>query len=169
MKQLLLFVGKIAYFFAWPAYFVYFKRSHGRTRIILLRKDKILVVRQWVGDGKWQLPGGGLHKNEAPKDGALRELQEETGVVLLPAQLRKAGRVSARSRGFSFECMVFVATTDQVLTLRPQPLEIADVDWVDLGELTPGNAHSDVLQCLDVAATGGLLKVTHKDHTSTYA
>ena len=40
----------------------------------------------WVGrridntDEAWQMPQGGLDKGEAPWDGALRELEEETGI-----------------------------------------------------------------------------------------
>ncbi len=32
-------------------------------------------------DGRWTLPGGGLEHGEDPRDGALRELTEETGYV----------------------------------------------------------------------------------------
>ena len=41
----------------------------------------------WVGkridntDEAWQMPQGGLDKGEAPWDGALRELEEETGIA----------------------------------------------------------------------------------------
>ena len=41
----------------------------------------------WVGrridntDEAWQMPQGGLDKGEAPIDGALRELEEETGIA----------------------------------------------------------------------------------------
>ena len=33
-----------------------------------------------TSDGKWTLPGGGIEFGEDPRDGALRELQEETGL-----------------------------------------------------------------------------------------
>jgi len=49
----------------------------------------MLLNRQnqvWVGQRRdttleaWQMPQGGLDEGEAPKDGALRELHEETGI-----------------------------------------------------------------------------------------
>jgi 8-oxo-dGTP diphosphatase len=48
------------------------------SRILLCR----LAPGHWVGrDGWWMLPGGGLEHGENPRDGALRELSEETGLV----------------------------------------------------------------------------------------
>jgi 8-oxo-dGTP diphosphatase len=44
----------------------------------------ILLVRIGPGDadaGRWTLPGGGLDFGEPPEVGALRELEEETGLV----------------------------------------------------------------------------------------
>lgn len=40
----------------------------------------------WVGErndtpGAWQMPQGGIDKGEAPRDAALRELEEETGTA----------------------------------------------------------------------------------------
>jgi 8-oxo-dGTP diphosphatase len=46
-------------------------------RILLCR-----IAPRWWGDiGQWTLPGGGLDFGESPRDGALRELEEETGLV----------------------------------------------------------------------------------------
>ena len=46
--------------------------------------DRILLTRiapgYWTGVGEWTLPGGGLDFGEDPRDGALRELTEETGL-----------------------------------------------------------------------------------------
>ena len=46
--------------------------------------DRLLLCRIAPGymiddDGNWTLPGGGLEFGEDPRDGALRELAEETG------------------------------------------------------------------------------------------
>jgi ADP-ribose pyrophosphatase YjhB (NUDIX family) len=46
-------------------------------RILLCR----IAPGYWTGVGYWTLPGGGLDFGEAPRDGALRELSEETGLV----------------------------------------------------------------------------------------
>jgi ADP-ribose pyrophosphatase YjhB (NUDIX family) len=48
--------------------------------------DAILLSRIAQGatafsDGKWTLPGGGVEFGEDPRDAALRELGEETGII----------------------------------------------------------------------------------------
>ena len=45
-------------------------------RILLAR----IAPGYWSGVGEWTLPGGGLDFGEDPRDGALRELTEETGL-----------------------------------------------------------------------------------------
>ena len=50
----------------------------GAGRLLLCRIAPGYTVDD---DGKWTLPGGGLEHGEEPRDGALRELTEETGYV----------------------------------------------------------------------------------------
>jgi len=40
------------------------------------------VRRRILGGAVWELPAGGVHENEQPKDAALRELGEETGIAI---------------------------------------------------------------------------------------
>ncbi|GLT99851.1 hypothetical protein SLE2022_172640 [Rubroshorea leprosula] len=52
----------------------------------MLLKLRILVVQVFVASrlnvpGAWQMPQSGIEDGEEPKSAALRELQEETGVV----------------------------------------------------------------------------------------
>lgn len=49
----------------------------------LYQKDKILILRKSSGKykGQWSTPGGGMEFFETPKQAAVRELKEETGII----------------------------------------------------------------------------------------
>lgn len=49
------------------------------ARVILISNNKVLLVQPRRAR-YWNLPGGGIKKNETPEQGALRELYEETGI-----------------------------------------------------------------------------------------
>ena len=156
MRRLLQFVGTIVFFCAWPAFWVYFKLDRGRTRVVLIHDDKVLVMKQWISPGKWNLPGGGIHKDESAVDGAVRELYEETSLRLDPRQLQSLGRATYRQYGLSFDYHVFwakVATGN----VRAQRIEISALEWRRPGDLIPKNASPDTLHSLEMASSGAAL------------
>lgn len=59
----------------------------GRDSVQILpvtKEGNVVLVRQFrpgTEEYEYELPGGGLDKNEDPKTGALRELKEETGFL----------------------------------------------------------------------------------------
>ena len=46
---------------------------------VCLRDGAVLLARLIGADARWTLPGGGLDHGEDPRDGAVREVEEETG------------------------------------------------------------------------------------------
>lgn len=67
------------------------KRLHGRSHrlcvaMIVLKMSskgpKVLIVRKPRKRDRWQLPQGGVEKNETTKKAGVRELREETGIAL---------------------------------------------------------------------------------------
>jgi ADP-ribose pyrophosphatase YjhB (NUDIX family) len=46
---------------------------------VCLRDGAVLLARLTGTDPRWTLPGGGLDHGEDPRDGAIREVEEETG------------------------------------------------------------------------------------------
>lgn len=69
--------------------------THG-GRLLALRRDDIAGIR-WPGH--WDLPGGGREGDETPEACALRELAEETGLVLAPGRLAGQARASVLRPG----------------------------------------------------------------------
>ncbi len=47
--------------------------------VLLNRSGKVFVAERLDTPGAWQMPQGGIDKDETPRAAALRELQEETG------------------------------------------------------------------------------------------
>ena len=113
MKDLRLIVGRAALIFGWPFLWVYFRVQPSRTRVVVVYDKKILMVRSWVGSGKFGLPGGGLHRGEDERVGAVRELQEETGIRVQPSQLTKFMDLSKGDHGFTYTQHCYCFFTEQ--------------------------------------------------------
>jgi ADP-ribose pyrophosphatase len=149
MRRLLEKLGIIVFFLAWPAFYIYLKRSE-RTRIIIAEGNKVLVTRNWISDGKWSLPGGGLHQKEPILQGAQRELFEETGLRVSQEQLRYVGKQTYRNYGHTFVFHTFVARDVDMSDLRRQKHEISRTAWISPANLTERNTAQDARKALDL-------------------
>lgn len=142
-------LGRIVYWGVWPGSWVYLRGSR-RGRLLLVHKDEVLVVNNWLGVGKWNLPGGGLHPGEDPAEGLAREVFEETGISLESATLRLLKTEPYRIHGFSYNCYYFTATADaQPPTVR-RKFEIVDIAWTKKSEITSRTHGPDVIRALEL-------------------
>lgn len=98
-------------------------------------EDRILFVRrgQQPYRGKWAFPGGFVESNESLEAAAARELQEETGLELSTQAFYPFGMLSVPhiNQVHAF----FAARVSQSVLPRPNPPEIDDARWFNLGEL----------------------------------
>lgn len=79
---------RLAYRLAYPIMHRWWQlRGHPGALMAVWLDDRVLVVRHSYKPGL-RLPGGGMAKGEDPRITAARELEEEVGLVLDPAELR---------------------------------------------------------------------------------
>jgi 8-oxo-dGTP pyrophosphatase MutT (NUDIX family) len=104
--------------------------------------ERVLLVqlgdyaRKWYSGNPWTLPGGGVEPGEAPSQGILRELKEETGLSLSGTGLRLAAWLprpyfTPRNRARPGELLLlFAAILDPAdCAPRPNPPEIKAVGF----------------------------------------
>lgn len=121
-------------------------RMGKRTRVVVRHQDKILVVKSWLGRGKWDLPGGGLHKNEAPSVGAVRELREELGLKISPGEVAILKEEEFKVGLVRYPAYYMVITLKEPpSSLKLQMYEIVEARWVDAIELKDLPMTSDSL------------------------
>jgi 8-oxo-dGTP pyrophosphatase MutT (NUDIX family) len=147
VKKIWMVIGNILFWLTLPLLYIYLKRSD-RTRVFLVHNNNVLVVKGWLSNGKWALPGGGLLSGEEPVKGALRELKEETGIQLSPQDLRIIGTRQHRENGLKFKYYLFVGELNEQLPAKSSQAEIVQTAWIAQDQLTGANAREPVIEAL---------------------
>ncbi|PZN92662.1 MAG: 8-oxo-dGTP diphosphatase MutT [Alphaproteobacteria bacterium] len=109
---------------------------HVAAAVLIDSAGFVLVQQRPEGKslaGLWEFPGGKLEPGEAPETALVRELHEELGIAITPAQLRPLTFVSHAYREFHLVMTVWLCRA-----WRGEPLGFIDqpVQWCTLEELT---------------------------------
>jgi len=54
--------------------------------VIVTSAERVLVGRRRDGMPRWTFPGGGIEPGETAQEAAVREVREETGLLVRPGQ-----------------------------------------------------------------------------------
>lgn len=120
--------------------------------VALDSEDNAILVRQFrhaVGKELLEIPAGGIEHGEEPPEGALRELEEETGYVA--GRMERIGGFYS-SAGYSTEFLhLFLATELKQGLSHPQEDEIVEVVHVPLGKIRSLITSGEILDAKSIA------------------
>jgi ADP-ribose pyrophosphatase YjhB (NUDIX family) len=155
MKRLLSFLGMLLFWGGVPFWFVYFRVSSRRTRILVVSDSKVLLVKGFLnGSAKWSLPGGGIKRSESALIGGLRELHEETGIVVERSQLKGFGERQNKSILAPYTATFFLLVLDKTPAITLQRYEILEAQWLNIEEALLFKLDDDARFALEQYRTG---------------
>lgn len=112
--------------------------THISTGVAVVRNGKLLMVRRVPNDtygAQFELPGGGVDAGETIEHGAIRELKEETNLIVK--------RVMAVFDGFDYSTAKkpkvrqfnFLVEVAEPIDIKLDPNEHDDVRWINAEDI----------------------------------
>jgi len=103
-----------------------FKPKKYGAKVIIEHGGKFLIIRNSYGSGRPTFPGGGIDEGETPEETAIREIEEEVGLIIQPKFL---GEIVSATEGKQDHVSVFtaIAETDKLIV---DEFEIKEATWL---------------------------------------
>lgn len=125
------------------------------VRCYLIKNDKIIVTKYKVPNkkaGYYEIPGGKIEEGELPEQTAIREMQEETGIIV--KDLKNKGNLTIEYPDRKFEFVVFLADDYQG---KPLQFEDNSSAWIDINHLLQKEKTLASIQLLKKEYINGLI------------
>ncbi len=125
------------------------------VRCYLIKNDKIIVTKYKEPNkkaGYYEIPGGKIEEGELPEQTAIREMQEETGIIV--KDLKNKGNLTIEYPDRKFEFVVFLADDYQG---KPLQFEDNSSAWIDINDLLQKEKILASIQLLKKEYINGLI------------
>ena len=118
-----------------------FTVEQGITKVLLIKRKN----EPFLGD--WVLTGGALYKNEDLEAGALREIEEKTGITKVKINQFKAFGKVDRSPVMRMVAIGFIGILDSKrVNLLRETKNTSNADWFPIDKIPPlGYDHEEIL------------------------
>lgn len=103
------------------------------VRCYLIEDEKIVVTKYNEPNkkaGYYEIPGGKIEDGELPEETAIREMKEETGMIV--KELKNKGNLTIEYPDRIFEFVVFLTNKYEG---KPQQFEENKSEWIKINEL----------------------------------
>ena len=125
------------------------------VRCFLINNNKVVVIKYKSGnkkEGYYDIPGGKIEEGENPEEAAIREMKEETGLIVTNLKLK--GKMKIEYPKKIFELLIFIAYEFEG---RVQEFEENTSEWIEINELLNKEKKLSNIMLLEKEYINGLI------------
>lgn len=152
MNKLHTIAGRIIYVVMYPC-IVLLMNGSTRVRSIVICNKRVLLVQHTLGKGFWEVPGGGVKKNEEASEAAIRELHEELCLDITPKTFKEFARKSIPIGSGHYTAIYLYAEIDLLPKISTNKKEVVAYGFFTRHELSAVHMRAEerqvVLDCLN--------------------
>lgn len=130
-----LFFIKLYYFFVNPVkrfyYFIFRPKTRG-VKCVIRNGNKILFVRLGYAHKGWTIPGGRVDRGESYEQAVIREVNEETGIMLGGVKL--VGEYLSTAQ-YKVDTVQLFESTVGSLDFKIDNIEIVEARWCTIDDI----------------------------------
>ena len=126
------------------------------VRCYLIKDNKVVVTKYKKGnrkEGYYDIPGGKIEEGEIPKQTAVREMKEETGIDIKNLKYKGIMIIEYPDRKFVFDTFI-----SNEYDGEPQEFEENTSEWINMNELLQKEKILSNIMILDRFFINGLIK-----------
>ena len=126
------------------------------VRCYLIKDNKVVVIKYKKGnkkEGYYDIPGGKIEYGEIPKQTAIREVKEETGIDIKNLKYKGIMTVEYPNRKFIFDTFISSEYNGE-----PQEFEENTSEWIEINELLQKEKILSNIMILDRFFIKGLIE-----------
>lgn len=131
------------------------------VRTFLIKDKKVIAIRYTTNDYKqdfYDIPGGGIEKDETAEQTAIREFKEEAGMEIINPKY--AGNLIIEYPDRIFDMIIFI--TSEYNGNPKETLEnVAEAEWIEIDELLQKEKKFTEIYLLDTYHKTDLLNRTN--------
>ena len=131
------------------------KPTRKAVRCYLIKDSEVVVTKYKKGnkkEGYYDIPGGKIEEGETPKQTAIREMKEETGIDIKKLKHKGKMTVEYPDRQFIFEAFI-----KEEYVGEPQEFEENTSEWINIQKLLQKEKILSNIMILDKFFIKGLL------------
>ncbi len=148
-RRIWIVVGRVGYYLTYPLLAVAL-RFNSRTRVVVQCGEQTILIKTWLFKNWWDLPGGGLHRNENPSAGAARELNEEVGITSMSGELEYLYTAPYKAGLIRFNIHYFRYVLSEKPSLKLQRGEVIEAGWFTRVEIQEMKLHPSLKTAVGV-------------------